>query len=219
MILYHGSKGGIKGDISPKSRSRCDFGSGFYMGEDELQTQILVCGDQNPVFYKVDFHIEAIPEERILRLKRDATWLNFVLLNRGYFNQLKGTKFYNDIVDLTKNKDVVIGPIADDGYRIAIRDFKVNDCSDYVLLNALIDHELGRQISILTEEACKLVSICEERIPEKAEIARLVQLGRKNREIGDERYRYHKRHYNHIGKRRDEIIKEVLNNERAKRVL
>ena len=30
MILYHGSKSGIKGDIAPKSRDACDFGQGFY---------------------------------------------------------------------------------------------------------------------------------------------------------------------------------------------
>lgn len=33
MILYHGSKSGIKGDIAPKSRDACDFGQGFYMGD------------------------------------------------------------------------------------------------------------------------------------------------------------------------------------------
>ncbi len=33
MILYHGSKSGIKGDIAPNSRDACDFGQGFYMGD------------------------------------------------------------------------------------------------------------------------------------------------------------------------------------------
>ena len=32
IILYHGSKSGIKGPIAPISRERCDFGKGFYMG-------------------------------------------------------------------------------------------------------------------------------------------------------------------------------------------
>lgn len=34
LILYHGSKSGIKGPIAPISRDRCDFGKGFYMGTD-----------------------------------------------------------------------------------------------------------------------------------------------------------------------------------------
>ena len=31
IILYHGSKSGIKGEIKPISRELCDFGSGFYI--------------------------------------------------------------------------------------------------------------------------------------------------------------------------------------------
>ena len=38
LILYHGSKKGITGDISPISRSECDFGRGFYMGTNTLQS-------------------------------------------------------------------------------------------------------------------------------------------------------------------------------------
>lgn len=34
VTLYHGSKSGIKGNIAPVSRNRCDFGQGFYMGTD-----------------------------------------------------------------------------------------------------------------------------------------------------------------------------------------
>ena len=37
IILYHGSRGGIDGDIAPISRARCDFGQGFYLGEEEKQ--------------------------------------------------------------------------------------------------------------------------------------------------------------------------------------
>lgn len=34
VTLYHGSKSGINGTISPISRRYCDFGKGFYMGTD-----------------------------------------------------------------------------------------------------------------------------------------------------------------------------------------
>jgi len=32
FVLYHASRTGIDGEISPRSRSECDFGKGFYMG-------------------------------------------------------------------------------------------------------------------------------------------------------------------------------------------
>ena len=37
ILLYHGSKSGIEGNIEPKSRSKCDFGKGFYMGTEPGQ--------------------------------------------------------------------------------------------------------------------------------------------------------------------------------------
>ena len=36
VLLYHGSRSGIKGPIAPISRERCDFGKGFYMGDGSL---------------------------------------------------------------------------------------------------------------------------------------------------------------------------------------
>ena len=32
VVLYHGSKNGLAGNIRPISRELCDFGKGFYMG-------------------------------------------------------------------------------------------------------------------------------------------------------------------------------------------
>ncbi len=45
VILYHGSRGGIDGEIQPISRVRCDFGKGFYMGESEEQAKGLIAED------------------------------------------------------------------------------------------------------------------------------------------------------------------------------
>ena len=39
MILYHGSRNGLKGHIKPCSRPNCDFGQGVYMGTNEMQTK------------------------------------------------------------------------------------------------------------------------------------------------------------------------------------
>ena len=43
ILLYHGSKSGIVGEIAPKSREMCDFGKGFYMGTDPGQPLTLIC--------------------------------------------------------------------------------------------------------------------------------------------------------------------------------
>lgn len=54
VLLYHGSRGGIQGDIRPNSRPRCDFGQGFYMGTNPLQAKSLVASDTAPYFYVVN---------------------------------------------------------------------------------------------------------------------------------------------------------------------
>jgi len=45
--LYHGSKNGIKGDIKPESRERCDFGCGFYLGDKPDQPKGLIAQRSN----------------------------------------------------------------------------------------------------------------------------------------------------------------------------
>ena len=57
-VLYHASRFGISGSIQPISRSRCDFGKGFYMGTDPIQPLTLVCNEKNPVFYTLEFNME-----------------------------------------------------------------------------------------------------------------------------------------------------------------
>ncbi len=52
LILYHGSRGGLQGPIAPKSRVRCDFGEGFYMGTDENQAKASVASDETPYIYE-----------------------------------------------------------------------------------------------------------------------------------------------------------------------
>lgn len=40
VLLYHGSKSGLVGNIAPISRAQCDFGQGFYMGTDPIDSYV-----------------------------------------------------------------------------------------------------------------------------------------------------------------------------------
>lgn len=81
IVLYHGSRGGIKGEIQPISRVRCDFGKGFYMGESQEQVKGLIADDTSPIFYTVKFKLSEIPMDRILVLD-GMNWVYAVLANR-----------------------------------------------------------------------------------------------------------------------------------------
>lgn len=80
MLLYHGSKHGISGEIAPLSRDRCDFGRGFYMGTDILQPLTLVCGYEDAHLYTVDFDISGL---NVVRFESDVDWALFIAYSRG----------------------------------------------------------------------------------------------------------------------------------------
>lgn len=105
VTLYHGSRGGIDGD-RPNSRVRCDFGKGFYMGDNPEQIKSLVVDAAAPVFYKITFKLSEIPDNKILVLEGED-WINAVLANRKCpeFSQLKLAKHWLKELD---KYDVVI---------------------------------------------------------------------------------------------------------------
>ena len=81
LLLYHGSKKGLVGDIAPISRGDCDFGAGFYMGTDTLQPLTLVCGEPKPKFYAVDLNLEGL---NVLDIELGLEWSMLIAYHRGY---------------------------------------------------------------------------------------------------------------------------------------
>ena len=60
VLLYHGSKSGIVGDIKPISRELCDFGKGFYMGTESSQALTLICNFPNAKLYTVRINMTGL---------------------------------------------------------------------------------------------------------------------------------------------------------------
>ena len=63
-FLYHGSRGGIVGNIKPESRIRCDFGKGFYMGTNREQAMSLIAADQAPVLYELKLDLINVSKKK-----------------------------------------------------------------------------------------------------------------------------------------------------------
>lgn len=62
IVLYHGSKNGIKGEIKPISREHCDFWQGFYLGESPDQAKSIVSEYSDPYFYKIRLKLSVAKE-------------------------------------------------------------------------------------------------------------------------------------------------------------
>ncbi len=179
--LFHGSKSGIHGQIQPTSRKKCDFGKGFYMGTNIMQASTLIYNKENPILYEMKIELSKIPNNRILTLS-DREWLYYVLYNRGVFNEIRNTPLYEQISQMDKGKDFIIGPIADDNLMQSINEFMKNGISDEGIIACLQCISYGTQYVAKTEEACKHITILSEQKLDKNRISEYhqYQIDRKN---------------------------------------
>lgn len=161
VLLYHGSKSGIEGKIAPKSRKQCDFGEGFYMGTEPSQALTLICDYESARLYMVSISVENLA---VLDIPADLEWAMIVAYHRGRMEKIKGTPIYRKYQELTNNKDLVIGSIANDRMFFVIDNFFIGNITDAALVNSLSALELGKQYVAVTQKGCDAVRI-EKEIP------------------------------------------------------
>lgn len=159
MLLYHGSKSGIEGSISPRSRKQCDFGKGFYMGTEPAQALTLICDYEKSKFYIISICADELAH---MEVPADIEWAMIVAFNRGRMEIINGTPFYNKYRDLTADKDLIIGSIANDRMFYVIDNFFIGNITDAALVNSLSALQLGKQYVAVTQKGCDNVRIeCE----------------------------------------------------------
>ena len=161
ILLYHGSKSGIVGDIAPKSREMCDFGKGFYMGTEPGQPLTLICDFDKSKFYIVSIDTKDLDA---VEIKADLDWAMLVAFHRGRMDKIKGTAFYEKYSRMDAGKDLVIGSIANDRMFYVLDNFFMGNITDMALVNSLSALKLGKQYVATTEKACAAVRI-EREIP------------------------------------------------------
>ena len=157
-VLYHGSRGGLSGAIEPVSRPRTDFGRGFYMGSDSLQTKALVF-DQQPAFeYSMTVDFASLDDLKVLEVS-DVDWAYLILHNRRAADLFNGTQIDLEIGRITDGADFIIGPIADDRMTTAIRLFERNLLTDAGLVACLKSVPYGYQVVARTQRACDAINV------------------------------------------------------------
>lgn len=156
IILYHGSKSGINGMIEPKSRKQCDFGTGFYMGTEPNQALTLICDYEKSKFYIVSINTDNLNH---IEVQPNIDWAMLVAYHRGKMEKIKGKTFYNKYRDMTANKDLVIGNIANDRMFFVIDNFFVGNITDAALVNSLSALQLGKQYVAVSQKGCNAVRI------------------------------------------------------------
>lgn len=156
VLLYHGSKSGIEGSIEPKSRKQCDFGKGFYMGTDPGQALTLICDYEKSKFYIISVSMDNLAH---IEVPADIDWAMLVAYHRGKMEKINSTPFYNKYRDMTANKDLIIGNIANDRMFFVIDNFFVGNVTDMALINSLSALQLGKQYVVISQKGCDAVRI------------------------------------------------------------
>ena len=180
-ILYHSSKSGIKGKIAPISRDRCDFGKGFYMGTEPTQGLTLTCDYEDSKFYIVSISTKGLSKLTVLS---DIDWAMIVAFNRGRMESIKGTELYNKYLNIQKNKDLIIGCIANDRMFYVIDNFFMGNITDKALVGSLSALQLGEQYVAVSQKACDAVRIETEVEISYLERLALKEVSESNREKG-----------------------------------
>jgi len=159
LILFHGSKNGIVGKIEPKSRKKCDFGEGFYMGTEPMQSLSLICEYENAKFYILSINLK---ELQCLDIQPDLDWAMIVAYNRRKMDSVKDTEIYIKYQNICSNKDIIIGSIADDRMFYVLDNFFQGNITDQALIRSLSALRLGRQYVAITQKGCDAIRIKKE---------------------------------------------------------
>lgn len=152
VLLYRGSKYGITGKIRPISRDKCDFGKGFYMGTAPSQPLILIAGFDSSRFYIVSLDLSDLSYKEV---PTGLYWVMIVACNRGKTDDYLNSPVYRKYRNMTLDKDLIIGNIADDRMFFVMDRFFGGDITDKAL-------ELGKQYVAVSQKACDSVRIEKE---------------------------------------------------------
>ena len=206
ILLYHGSKSGIVGDVAPKSREMCDFGKGFYMGTEPGHPLTLICDFEKSKFYIVSI---VARELDAVEIKADLDWAMLVAYHRGRMEQIKGSVFYEKYSQVDAGKDLVIGSIANDRMFYVLDNFFIGGITDMALVNSLSALKFGKQYVVTTEKACAAVRV-EKEIPISTMERRFLQdESEANRQKGITLANDICKNYRREGKFYDEILDEA----------
>ena len=181
LILYHGSKKGIDGDIAPISRSECDFGSGFYMGTSTLQPLTLVCAEEKPKFYTVELDLTGL---KVLNVEIGLEWALLIAYYRKEMESAVGTAIYEKYANFAKGYDVIVGYIANDRMYTELSRFFNKTLTDTALIHCLSALDLGKQYVAITEKACKQIKVLKEESLSQLELAILRDMSVERRKEG-----------------------------------
>ena len=140
VILFHGAKNGIEGQISiEKSKNTNDFGRGFYCGESLEQSAMFVASYPESSLYILEFDKSNLS---YTKLNVDRDWMLLIAYFRNKLTDYAEHPIILNLLSRLEGVDYIIAPIADN------RMFEIID-SDNFGINYDPSHFIWQQIDYI----------------------------------------------------------------------
>lgn len=203
-LLFHGSKGEIKGDIDVNfGRGNNDFGQGFYTGESYEQAVSFISTYDDPSVYFMSF------DDSDLKCKRysvDREWMMTIAYYRESLEEYENHSLIEKIIKESRDCDYIIAPIADNKMFETINEFIEGNLTDEQCKHCLAATNLGMQYVFLTEKAASRLKIVERCYVCDKEREYYKKIKEDYRKLGNDKVKLAKAQYRGIGKYIDEVL-------------
>lgn len=203
-LLFHGSKGEIKGNIDVNfGRGNNDFGKGFYTGESYEQAVSFISTYDDPSVYFMSF------DDSDLKCKRysvDREWMMTIAYYRESLEEYENHPLIKKIIAESRDYDYIIAPIADNKMFETINEFIEGNLTDEQCKHCLAATNLGMQYVFLTEKAASKLKIVERCYVCNKEREYYKKLKEDYRKLGNDKVKLAKAQYRGVGKYIDEVL-------------
>lgn len=203
-VLFHGSKNGLNEIILNNDRNTCDFGDGFYLGENYLNALSFVCDYENSSVYSFIFNTKGL---NIYKLDCDLDWLITICYYRGTIDEYKNNKKILKLIEKVEKSDVVIAPIADNRMFYIMKLFYEGEINDLVALHSLSASRLGLQYVFKSKKAINRINQIENHYLCKLEKQNAIKELINRTKVIDTKLKMAKREFEGKGKYIDELFK------------
>lgn len=203
-ILFHGSKSGIKGNLSLDfSRENNDFGKGFYCGESLIQSAMFAAGFPESTLYMIDFCRSGLEAKEFFV---DTEWMLTIAYFRGRLNGYENFPVVKEIRKRVECADYIIAPIADNKMFELIDQFIEGEITDEQCKHCLSATNLGNQYVFRTEKALKNIKILEQCFLTDEEKKGYLSERAESHKIGADKVKLAKKQYRNKGKYIEEVL-------------
>ena len=204
VLLFHGAKTDISGDISiEKSRKNNDFGRGFYCGESLEQSAMFVSNFPHASLYMLDFDKTGMHE---LKLGVEQDWMLMIAFFRGKLTAYSGHPMIQKVLNRLNDIDYVVAPIADNRMFQIIDSFIEGEITDVQCRHCLSATNLGNQYVFLTQRAANQIKILRKCYLASAEKEGYISVRSEDVKVSNDKVKIARRQYRGQGKYIEEIL-------------